>query len=512
MAAASASRYVSRASSGSSGSSRVAALEQQSAGVAPAPLLECDLRRAAASTRPRSSSSSAPGLDRPPAGRARRRERRRRAWRRPPRAGAAHGAPARVSARRRARGKRRRPRSPPRACARPAERSSSAATSSSGIDAACARCQARRSGSISRIGCLRQGAMGCAALRSARLPGRRPSGPADDGTPLATPSSSKPSDFDGRRATDSGIPSCCAARHRSAGSPTGPPPRAAASAAHRAGSRARRRVKLSSMLADNGTAAGSPNPPASWAGVSPRGSSSSASGLPRVSRTIRSSTCSSSRAGKDRLQQRPRIAMAEGLDAELRQSGERARPPPASRTRTRSSRPAGGGRRTRARAPTRGRATGRRRRRTAAAAPRRPRTAGRGWPARPGSGFGACPALSPKATPSASRWGSGRCSVGRGSASRAVAAPRKGAPSPPRPRQPAAREAARPSSTVQSSSAVLPTPGSPCTTRTPPSPLARSHRAGGRAPPARAAGRAVGLPGAACASERVTANPSRRPA
>ncbi len=38
---------------------------------------------------------------------------------------------------------------PPRACARPAERSSSAATSSSGMDAACARCHARRSGSIS---------------------------------------------------------------------------------------------------------------------------------------------------------------------------------------------------------------------------------------------------------------------------------------------------------------------------------------------------------------------------
>ena len=36
--------------------------------------------------------------------------------------------------------------SPPRACARPAEFSRSAATSSSGPGAACARCQARRSG------------------------------------------------------------------------------------------------------------------------------------------------------------------------------------------------------------------------------------------------------------------------------------------------------------------------------------------------------------------------------
>ena len=38
---------------------------------------------------------------------------------------------------------------PPRACARPAERSSSAATSSSGPGVAWARCQARRSGSVS---------------------------------------------------------------------------------------------------------------------------------------------------------------------------------------------------------------------------------------------------------------------------------------------------------------------------------------------------------------------------
>ena len=38
---------------------------------------------------------------------------------------------------------------PPRACARAADSSSSAATSSSGVEAACARCQARRSGSSS---------------------------------------------------------------------------------------------------------------------------------------------------------------------------------------------------------------------------------------------------------------------------------------------------------------------------------------------------------------------------
>ena len=39
---------------------------------------------------------------------------------------------------------------PPRACARAADCSSSSATSSSGTDVACARCHARRSGSLSR--------------------------------------------------------------------------------------------------------------------------------------------------------------------------------------------------------------------------------------------------------------------------------------------------------------------------------------------------------------------------
>ena len=57
---------------------------------------------------------------------------------------------------------------PPRAWARPAERSSSAATSSSGPGAACARCQARRSGSSPRIGGLRQ-----CAVRLLLFPRRR---------------------------------------------------------------------------------------------------------------------------------------------------------------------------------------------------------------------------------------------------------------------------------------------------------------------------------------------------
>ena len=51
------------------------------------------------------------------------------------------------------------------------------------------------------------------------------------------------------------------------------------------------------MRLASGRASGRPNPPASSAGVNPRGSSSSASGLPRVSATIRSRTRSSSRPG-----------------------------------------------------------------------------------------------------------------------------------------------------------------------------------------------------------------------
>ena len=76
------------------------------------------------------------------------------------------------------------------------------------------------------------------------------------------------------------------------------------------------------MLADNGTAAGRPNPPASCAGVNPRGSSSSASGFPCVSTTTRSSTRSSSRAGSADSKSSRASRWAERLDRQLRQSRE----------------------------------------------------------------------------------------------------------------------------------------------------------------------------------------------
>ena len=236
------------------------------------------------------------------------------------------------------------------------------------------------------------------------------------------------------------------------------------------GSSARRRVKLSSMLADKGTAAGSPNPPASWIGVSPRGSSNRASGLPRVSRTIRSSTCSSSASGQDGLQQRPRITTPQGLDAKLRQSREHvAQLTSREHERDLLRQQAAGHERKRPRRRTIEplRVIDDAQQRLLLA---KPRTAGRGPPVRPGTD-------SEPARRSARRRRRARragdpadAPIGRGSASTAVEAPRTGAPSPPRPRRSVGPATPAPSSTVQSSSAVFPTPGSPCTTRTPPSP------------------------------------------
>ena len=147
------------------------------------------------------------------------------------------------------------------------------------------------------------------------------------------------------------------------------------------------------------------------------------------------------------------------------------RPARAPRTRARSSPPAGGEPRTRARAPTRDRATARHRRRTrsgrsSAASDSRPRTAS---PTR--NGFGAGPALSPNATASASRWGCGRRSHELEERRAQLLKRReRRAPSRPRRRRCGRPGTPAPASTAYSSSAVLPTPGSPCTTRTPPCP------------------------------------------
>src|SRR4051812_30392630 len=89
-------------------------------------------------------------------------------------------------------------------------------------------------------------------------------------------------------------------------------------------SHARARVRVSRAIASRyrparGGACGSPNPPASSAGVNPRGSSSSASGLPRVSATIRSRTRSSS-GPQITEPSSARISIAQALDDQLGQA------------------------------------------------------------------------------------------------------------------------------------------------------------------------------------------------
>ena len=84
---------------------------------------------------------------------------------------------------------------------------------------------------------------------------------------------------------------------------------------------ATRRAGGSSARSGSPTVAssGSAKPPASSAALNPRGSSNSASGLPRVSATMRSRTRSSSRPGTRRVQQRACITVAQAADRALRQ-------------------------------------------------------------------------------------------------------------------------------------------------------------------------------------------------
>ena len=114
------------------------------------------------------------------------------------------------------------------------------------------------------------------------------------------------------RAPCRATPSRVAARHISAGSPTGSAAATSSSSRVSGGSSSSRRRKLSSIRPDSGSGSGSPNPPASCAAESPRGSSSSASGLPRVSATIRSRTRSSSRPGMTVAEQRAGVVLARG--------------------------------------------------------------------------------------------------------------------------------------------------------------------------------------------------------
>ena len=77
------------------------------------------------------------------------------------------------------------------------------------------------------------------------------------------------------------------------------------------------------MRSASGCASGSANPPASSAGVKPRGSSSSARGFPRVSAMIVSRTRSSRGPGIARGEQEACIVVSDPVDDQLRQPAER---------------------------------------------------------------------------------------------------------------------------------------------------------------------------------------------
>ncbi len=242
---------------------------------------------------------------------------------------------------------------------------------------ACARCHARRSGSS--VASVASASAPCTrlALLRPRPSGRPPSAPADAETaPARRPRAAPPRRGRGRARP---IPSRPAARHSSAGSPTGSAAATSSSSRVSSGSASSRRRKLSSIRPDSGSTSGSPKPPASCAAVSPRGSSSSASGLPRVSATIRSRTRSSSRPGSDGRQQRAGILLgrARPTTSSGRPTSSRlvARLANGEHHRDRLGQQAS---RDESEDLPRGadRATARHRRRRAAAAPRRPRTAG----------------------------------------------------------------------------------------------------------------------------------------
>ena len=185
---------------------------------------------------------------------------------------------------------------PPRARARPAERSSSSATDSSRPEAACPRCHARRSGSTSGSVASANAPVHLLAVEHGRrLVDRR----AHQG--VTEPHLCTEFDQPGRlrrhrRVCSESEP----ARRPPQAAPRLPqarlPPSAAVSRVS-SGSDSSCRRKLCSIRFASGATLGSSNPPASSAGVRPRGSSRSASGFPRASAMTRSRTCSSRRPG-----------------------------------------------------------------------------------------------------------------------------------------------------------------------------------------------------------------------
>ena len=91
------------------------------------------------------------------------------------------------------------------------------------------------------------------------------------------------------------------------------------------GSNCARCRNVCSIRLASGRASGSPNPPASSAGVSPRGNSRRASGLPRVSAMIRSRTRLVQPPEDGSGQQRASVGVGKPCHMELRQADERVR-------------------------------------------------------------------------------------------------------------------------------------------------------------------------------------------
>ncbi len=147
-----------------------------------------------------------------------------------------------------------------------------------------------------------------------------PSGPAGDETSPARRSRAT------HRSRPPPGPRSRAARPRATPAPgrrPAPPPPPATAAGYRPGVRRSLRRKLSSIRPDSPDASNKPNPPASCAGVNPRGNSNNANGFPRVSATSRSRTRSIQRHPHHRPQQHARVIITQTLDHQLPESCER---------------------------------------------------------------------------------------------------------------------------------------------------------------------------------------------
>ena len=217
--------------------------------------------------------------------------------------------------------------------------------------------------------------------------------------------------------------------------------------------------------------------PLSWSRVSSPGSSNSASGLPRVSATIRSSDLGrrsrrpdAPRAGRGTRPGRDPSATSSG-----RPCGSKLAPGavPGGEDHRHPVRPEPAGAEEQGARPSRGPASARRRRRTAPGSPPRRWSAATASPPPPGTARPTAPSSSPNATRSARAWGSGSPSrsLVSGRSSRCSAANASGAStSRPWVRSTVASPAP---ATSSSSSADLPTPGSPRTTSVPAEPVPR---------------------------------------